>query len=159
MNAAAVNRTGTNLLPKSLPSFNSVLLYEDSKSGERAWDFYEQLTRKFEGDFDFGHLMWSFSVLGDQKTHRLAVRSAADAHLVILSLVGNAPLPPSVMDWVERWSWLVGQRNSALVTLMGDKKIAETVAETHAYLHRILGSRKIDFFPHSTSVLRMSHLE
>jgi hypothetical protein len=89
----------------------------------------------------------------------LAVKSAANAHLVILSLSGNAGLPPNVKNWVERWSWLAGDRNAALVTLTDAKKNAEATAETHGYLGQILGSRKIYFFPHSTSVLHVSHLE
>ncbi len=144
---------------KGRPSFNSVLVYEDLTSGERAWNFYEELTRRFEGDFEFSHLMWGFSVLRDPQSLVLAVRSAADAHLVILSLTGNAILPANVKNWVERWVKLASNQNSALVTL--HKAKSGTATETHSYLRRIVEPHKIDFFPHCTSgsAFRMSHPE
>jgi hypothetical protein len=37
-------------------------------------------------------------------------------------------------------------------------KVAATAA-THSYLRRRVESRKIDFFPHCTSALRLSHPE
>src|ERR1700752_881565 len=75
------------------PSFNTVLLYEDVRLGDQAWDYYEELTRKFEGDFAFRHLMWRFSVLGDPEPLRLATHSAAEAHLVIVAVSGRTELP------------------------------------------------------------------
>jgi hypothetical protein len=157
VNAVIINHA--RLARKSTRSFNSVLLYEDSNSGERAWEFYEKLSRKFQGDFEFRHLMWSFSVLRDSQTLRLAVKSAADANLIILSLSGHAGLPPSVKNWVQRWSSLARGRNAAVVSLLDDNKNADATAEMHAYLRQLLGSRKIDFFPHSPSVSCVSHLE
>ena len=157
MNGVVINHT--RLARKSTRSFNSVLLYEDSKSGERAWEFYEKLSRKFQGDFEFSHLMWSFPILRDAQTLRLAVTSAVDANLIILSLSGHAKLPSSVKNWLQRWSCLARDRNAAVVTLLDDNKNADATTRTHAYLRQLLGSRKIDFFPHSPSVSRVTHLE
>jgi hypothetical protein len=42
---------------------------------------------------------------------------------------------------------------------MDHKAKARTVALTHSYLRQVLESRKIDFFPHCTSALPMSHPE
>jgi hypothetical protein len=100
--------------------------------------------------------MWSFSMLGDPQNVQLAARSAADANLVILSCSGIIELPARVKDWIERWARFANSQNSALVTLMDHKAKA---AATHSYLRRIVESRKIDFFPHCSSALRMSHPE
>ena len=159
MNATVVSKIGGRLRTRGRPSFNTVLIYEDLNSGKRSWNFYEELTRKFEEDFEFSHLMWSFSMLADPQTLHLAARSAADANLVILSSTGATELPARVKDWVECWVRFANSQNSALVTLMDHKAKAGTVALTHSYLRQVVGSRKIDFFPHCTSALRMSHFE
>ena len=159
MNATVVNKARGRLRARGSPSFNTVLVYEDITSGERVWNFYEELTRRFDGDFEFSHLMWSFSMLGDPQTVQLAARSAADANLVILSCSGIIELPARVKDWIERWARFANSQNSALVTLMDHKARAAAAAATHSYLRPIVESRKIDFFPHCTSALRMSHPE
>ncbi|MGA7904516.1 MAG: hypothetical protein WCA06_17910 [Terrimicrobiaceae bacterium] len=161
MNTSVVDKAVGNLRQKSRPSFSTVLVYEDLTCGERAWSFYEKLTRRFEGDFQFSHLMWSFSVLGSPQTLVLAARSAADAHLVILCFTGNTTLPANVKDWVRRWARLANNQNSALVTLVDQKARSGTAIATHSYLRRILDARKIDFFPHgfSASALRISRPE
>lgn len=156
MNAEVISLARPSPRKTGAPAFSTVLLYEDSRLGERAWDFYEKLTRQFDGDFEFSHLMWSFSMLGDPRTLQLAAQSAADAHLAILSFAGKTTLPPWIKDWIERWVRLA-KRKSALVTLTDHK--AGPSATTHAYLRDILESHGIDFFPHSTSVSRLSHLE
>jgi hypothetical protein len=136
---------------KGRPPFNTVLAYEDLTAGERAWNFYGKLTLRFEGDFEFSHSMWSFSLLGDPETLLLAARSAADAHLVILSLTGNKVLPANVKDWVQNWARLGKDQGSALVTLVDHKATAGMVTATYSFLRRIIEPRKIDFFPYSTA--------
>lgn len=149
-------RTSPRKTGAGAPSFHTVLVYEDRRSGQRAWNFYEKLTRKFEGDFEFSHLMWSFPMLSDFQTSELAVRSAADAHLVILSFAGKTELPSRIRDWIERWVRLA-KREPAFVTLTDQKAGPNTT--TQAYLREILESHGIDFFPHSASVPQMGHLE
>jgi len=159
VNATVVSKARGGLRARGRPSFNTVLVYEDITSGERVWNFYEELTRRFDGDFEFSHLMWSFSMLDDPRTVQLAARSAADANLVILSCSGIIELPARVKNWIERWARFANSQNSALVTLMDHKAKAAATAATHSYLRRIVRSREIDFFPHCTSALRMSHPE
>jgi hypothetical protein len=146
---------------RNKPCFSTVLVYEDLPCGKRAWNFYEKLTHRFEEDFEFSHLMWSFSVLGSSQTLNLASRSAVDAHLVILSFIGNARLPASVKDWVKHWARIASSQSSALVTLVDPGARSVAAADTHSYLRRILETRKIDFFPHglSHSALRTSRPE
>jgi hypothetical protein len=156
VNAEAISLARISPRKTGAPSFHTVLLYEDRRSGERAWNFYEKLTRKFEGDFEFSHLMWSFSMLSDSRTSELAVRSAADAHLVILSFAGKTELPARIRDWIERWARLA-KRDPALVSLTDEKVGPNTT--TQAYLREILELHGIDFFPHNTSVSRAGHLE
>jgi hypothetical protein len=159
VNATVVCKIGGKLRTRGRPFFNTVLIYEDLNSGKRSWNFYEELTRRFEEDFEFSHLMWSFSMLAEPQTLHLAARSAADASLVILSSTGATQLPARVKNWVECWVRFANSENSALVTLMDHKAKARTVALTHSYLRQVLESRKIDFFPHCTSALPMSHPE
>jgi hypothetical protein len=143
---------------KGLPSFSTVLLYEDLNSGVRAWDFYEKLTGKFARDFEFSHLMWSFSILGESETFELAARSAADAHLLILSFAGTTHLPRTVKDWIERWV-RIARHKPALVTLTDQKATGRRATVTNSYLEKMMASHGIDFFPHGASVLRVLHLE
>ena len=128
----------------------------------RAWEIepgtFKKLTHQFDDDFDFRHLMWSFSVLGDPETLRLAADSAADAHLVILSFSGRTELPAAIKNWVARWVRLA-KHKPALVTLMDPKAKAGPRAATHAYLRERLEANGIEFFSQSTSVIRICHLE
>ena len=160
VNSPVVSKPDGGLRAKERPPFRTVLVYQDLTCGERAWSFYENLTRRFEGDFQFSHLMWSFSVLGSPQTLALAARAAADAHLVILCFPGNTGLPANVKDWVRRWAKLANNQNSALVTLDQKTRASNSVA-THSYLRRILDAHKINFFPHglSGSAFRVSRPE
>jgi hypothetical protein len=142
---------------KPLPSFNTVLLYEDLNFGHRAWDFYEKLNGKFARDFEFNHLMWSFSILRERETFELAVQSAGDAHLLILCFAGGR-LPRTVKDWIERWV-RIARHQPALVTLTDQKASSKGRPATHSYLQKILGAHGIDFFPHGASSSRVLHLE
>ena len=142
---------------KNLPLFNTVLLYEDLNFGHRAWDFYEKLNGKFARDFEFNHLMWSFSILKERETFELAVRSAAEAHLIILCFAG-AHLPRTVKDWTERWVSLA-RHKPAFVTLTDQTATGKGSAAAHSYLQKILGAHGIDFFPHGASGSRVLHLE
>jgi hypothetical protein len=105
--------------------------------------------------------MWSFSLPSNAETLLSAARSAADAHLVILSFTGNAILPVNVKDWVKRWARLANSQNSALVTLVDQKAKFSTATGMHSYLRRVLEAHKIGFFPHrvSGSPVRISHPE
>ena len=142
---------------KTLPSFNTVLLYQDLNFGHRAWDFYEKLNCKFARDFEFNHLMWSFSILSEPETFELAERSAAEAHLLVLSFAGTH-LPRAIKDWIERWV-RIAKHKPALVTLTDQRASGKAGTATHAYLEKILGSHGIDFFPHGASASRVLHLE
>ena len=116
MNVKVVPFAQMSRRKKRLPSFGTVLLYEDLKFGQRAWDFYEKLTRRFAGDFEFSHLMWSFSILREPESLELAARSAADAHLLILACSGTTRLPSTMKDWLEQWARLA-TNTPAFVTL------------------------------------------
>ncbi|HEY5770384.1 MAG TPA: hypothetical protein VIS71_11110 [Terrimicrobium sp.] len=160
VNATVPNNAACGLRIKRRPPFHAVLVYEDLTCGEHARDFYERLTRRFDGDFDFSHLMFSFSVLGTRKALQLAASSAARANLVILSFTGNTELPANVKDWVERWvSLLADSQHSAFVTLTDHQTPARTSLASHTYLRRIVEPRKIDFLPHYSSSRRRIYSE
>ncbi len=160
VNATVLSNAARSLRVKGRPSFHTVLVYKNLTCGEHAWDFYERLTRRFDGDFDFSHLMWSFSALGTRQALQLAARSAARANLVILSFTGNAELPANVKDWVERWvNLLADSQDSAFVTLTDHQTPERTSVASHTYLRRIVEPRKIDFLPHYSSARRKIYSE
>jgi len=158
MNVKVVPFAQMSRRKKRLPSFGTVLLYEDLKFGQRAWDFYEKLTRRFAGDFEFSHLMWSFSILREPESFELAARSAADAHLLILACSGTTRLPSTMKYWLEQWARLATNK-PAFVTLTNQKANARVGAAMHSYLQKILTPHGIHLFPHGGSVSRVLHLE
>ena len=95
-------------------------------------------------------------MLSDGRTRELAVRSAADAHLIILSFAGKSELPSRIKEWIERWAPLA-KRDPALVTLTDQKTGAN--ATSHTYLREIVEMHGIDFFPHSNAIPRVGHRE
>jgi hypothetical protein len=161
VNTPVVSKPDRRFRVKERPPFRTVLIYQDLTAGESALNFYEKLTRRFEEDFDFSHLMWSFSLLSDPETLLSAARSAANAHLVILSFTGNSVLPADVKDWARHWVKLGQDQRAALVTLVDHEAESGTLGASYSFLRRIIAPRKIDFFPHRAagSALRLSRPE
>jgi hypothetical protein len=89
----------------------------------------------------------AFQVLAIPELRKLAIESAAQADLVILSLHGKAGLPVDIREWIETWSKLIIGKDLALITLVDKSTMRDgTNASALVYLKRLAKRTKVDFF-------------
>src|SRR5690348_17788474 len=87
--------------PKSFPSFEVLLAYQDFSSGIRAKEFFDRLVRDHGRLFRFLCHLWKFDVLLAPELGDQAVAEAADADMIVIATHAQTELPPAVKDWVE----------------------------------------------------------
>jgi hypothetical protein len=127
--------------------FQAVVIYEDGSTGRRAKHFYDKLVHELEDECAFSLQLWSFQVLAIPELRKLAIDSAAQADVVILSLHGKAGLPVDIREWMETWSRLIIGKDLALITLVDKSTMRDgTNASALVYLKRLAKKTRVDFF-------------
>ena len=114
------------------PTLKAVIIYEDRATGIRARSFYENLVYGLKGTYDLSLDLWRFQVLSIPRIGDSAAQVAAQADVVLLSLHGNAGLPPKIREWVETWSRLVADNKPALVVLADNTSSKTNVSLAHS---------------------------
>ena len=132
------------------PKFNVAIIYEDSAAGKRAKHFCDRVIRELGDEYDFSLELWNFQVLAVPEIGNSAVKAAAQADFVILSMYGKAQLSAQTRDWIERWSGLITDSKSALVALLDQPEIrGGAVASTLDYLRKVADRKGISFYTHT----------
>ena len=133
------------------PKFKVAIIYEDGAAGKRAKHFYDRVIRELVDECDFSLEPWSFQVLAVPEIGNSAAKAAARADFVILSMHRKAQLSTQTRDWIERWSGLITDNESALVALLDQPEITRgTVASTLDYLRKVAERKGISFYTHTT---------
>jgi hypothetical protein len=112
--------------------FNVVIIYEDIAVGKRAKRFYDRVIRELVHECNFRLKLWNFQVLGIPEIRSSAVKAAAQADFVILSMYRKAQLSAQTRDWIERWLWLITDNKSALVALLDKPEMKRGIGRIHA---------------------------
>jgi len=130
--------------------FNVAIIYEDGAAGKRAKHFYDRVIRGLVDECDFSLELWSFQVLAVPEIGNSAAKAAAQADFVLLSMHRKAQLSNQTRDWIERWSGLITDNESALVALLDQPEIRRgTVASTLDYLRKVADRKGISFYTHT----------
>jgi len=127
-------------------NINVVVAFEDTAAGEHADGFYEHLTRKLGGEFEFTRYQWSFALLQDESVRDVAAHDATMADIVIIATHGETELPEQVDAWFQGW---VGRNASpmALVALFDrPSPCPETREDIRSALARVAQMGGMDFF-------------
>jgi len=133
--------------PDDKSQLKAVAIYEDGSTGRRAKRFYDKLILELADQCDFSLQLWSFQVLAIPELRKLAIDSAAQADVVILSLHGKAGLPADIREWIETWSKLIIGKDLALIALVEKSTTRDgTNASALPYLKRLAKRTKVDFF-------------
>jgi hypothetical protein len=111
--------------------FNVVIIYEDIAVGKRAKHFYDRVIRELVHECDFRLKLWNFQVLAVPEIRNSAVKAAAQADFVILSMYRKAQLSAQTRDWIERWLGLITDNKSALVELLDKPEMKRGIGRIH----------------------------
>jgi hypothetical protein len=133
------------------PQLNVVIIYEDIAAGKRAKHFYDRVIREFVDECNFSLELWNFQMLAVPEIGNSAAKAAAQADFVILSIHRKAQLSVQTRDWIERWSGLITDSESALVALLDQPGMKRgTAASTLDYLRKVADRKGISFYTHAT---------
>jgi len=127
-------------------NINVVIAFEDAAAGKHAESFYEHLSKKLHGEFEFTRYQWSFSLLEDESVRDVAAHDAAMADIVIIATHGDEELPERVDAWFQAW---VGRNAGpmALVALFDrHPECPETREDLRSALARLAQTGGMDFF-------------
>ena len=83
------------------PKFNVVIVYQDIAAGKRAMNFYDRVIRELVR-IDFRLELWNFQVLAVPEIGNSAVKVAAQADFVVLSIYRKAQLSAQTRDWIRK---------------------------------------------------------
>jgi hypothetical protein len=90
----------------------------------------------------------NFQVLAAPEIGNSAAKAAAHADSVGLSMYRNAQLSVQTGDWIERWSGLITDTKSALVSLPDQPGMKRgSAASTLDYLRKVTDWKGISFTP------------
>jgi hypothetical protein len=128
------------------PTSSVVIIYQDRDTGRRAKCFYDKMTHELDEECDFSLELWNFEMLTIPEMRDSSAQAAAQADFLVLSFHGNAELPAQTRYWIERWSRLSANGNTALVALVEKPKTGRgTAVSTLSYLRSVAAIKGIDF--------------
>jgi hypothetical protein len=97
-------------------------------------------------EVEISRVFWSFALLRHEHLREYAVKEAARAEMIVVSLRAGSDLPAHVKSWLESLPIRAEAGQAALVVLIGHK--SGTWAERHsqiAHLREIAERRGLDF--------------
>lgn len=86
-----------------------VLACADSATRQRALRVHDRLVDELGEEYLLGFTWWPFTLLKSPSRFEHAVRTAADADLIIVAAASGASLPKAVESWIA--AWRVAKRN------------------------------------------------
>lgn len=120
--------------PESTP-FNVVVIYDHAESACRAMTLVDGLATEFSGDLEVHREIWRFDILEFPALRDAAFQNAAEADLLIVASDGNFDLPPTLKDFLERWSVTTLPGATALAAVLPQRTVPSPV---HPLLCRYL---------------------
>jgi hypothetical protein len=143
-----VARKNDARLPKCL-----VVIYEDPVIRERAVRFCERVVEEQKSpDLDMD--WWSFPLLSNPSLAHDAVGKAAHADVVVFAMDAVGDLPEEVKLWIEKWLNKRGEREGALVGLLGRQEGVEIASFREIYLRHTARRAGMDYLSHAAPTLR-----
>ena len=127
-------------------NLNVVIAFEDVSAGKHAQRFYEYLSERLGGEFEFTRYQWNFSLLKDANVREVAARDAATADIIIVATHGDHDLPDHFKSWIQLW---LGKNANpmALVALFDRPNSCEiTRALIRSYLNDVARVGGMEFF-------------
>jgi hypothetical protein len=127
-------------------NWSVAVVYEDAGMREGAVTFCDHLVARFwtECELDVG--WWSFAHLQEPGSAKEAQQKAAKADMIVFATCAEGEIPLEVRAWVEAWLGRRGEREGALVGLLGRgvNQVGE-MAGKHVYLRNVAHRGGMDY--------------
>jgi len=146
MQSIASLTRASHIKPKSAPSFEVLLAYQDFSSGIRAKEFFDRLVRDHGRLFRFLCHLWKFDVLLAPELGDQAVAEAADADMIVIATHAQTELPPAVKDWVELWLRQTRTPGALVALLDGVQPSVGSPFAVPTYLREVAERARMKFF-------------
>jgi hypothetical protein len=141
----------TDLSPRSKPSLQILIIYEDYLTGNCALRTCDRLLQRFRRNTDCHTTSWKFELLRLPKLKKMAADEAVAADMIVVSAHAHSELPIEVKDWMDLWLPSKQTSGSALVALLHCSELqlqATCELPTETYLRKCASCAKLDYFCH-----------
>jgi hypothetical protein len=129
------------------PVFKLFIACEDNAAFFQARKVEDQVKVLCGEEIKTSRVFWSFSLLRHPRLRQHAVREAAEAQLIIVSVTSNQHLPSSVKALIESLPACSYRGQAALVALVGHEEgPLQEPPPNVPYLRRVADQRGLDFF-------------
>lgn len=131
----------------SEPVFKLFIACEDNAAFFQARKVEDQVKVLCGEEIKISRVFWSFSLLRHSRLRKHAIREAAEAQLIIVSVSSDQQLPPSVKALLESLPACSYRGQGALVALVGHEEgVLREPPPNIPYLRQIADKRGLDFF-------------
>lgn len=139
------NREKTNRTVSGMRrTWSIVVVYGSAVDRAQAVKVCDHLVERFWAQCEFAVEWWG--MIENPELATAAVEKAAQADLLIFAA---QELPVSILEWVESWLKLRGERDGALINLLrGDE-----AAESHVYLRHAAHRGGMDYLTHEPETI------
>jgi hypothetical protein len=129
-------------------ALNVVVLYEDPLTWEWTKELWERLANLI-GTGDVHRSIWRIGDLASPEVFAEAVRAAATAQVLVISLRDAGMLPPPFCEWVEAWVPHRLASGGAMVALIGVQPRPDAASgQAYSLLESVARRAGLDFLPH-----------
>lgn len=147
MRFQSMSRCDANLLTDEIPQVQVTGLYEDLEAGIRAKVLIEcvhagmNLPVRFKLDF------WRFDWLRERSLRDIALSTARNSALVIVSATRARLLPHQMERWISAWAQDEDSQPSAMIVLLPKRRDGQARCQLlHERLRRAAQQKHADFF-------------
>lgn len=127
--------------------FHVLVAYDELASGIQARDLCDRLAQSFKPSRPWTFSFWSLAALGFPLLAREAADEAAQAHLLIVAVNGEAILPPHLKSWISRSARRVRAHAGALVAQFhGILPMNYELSPAYTCLKHIADDAAVEFF-------------
>ncbi len=129
-----------------------VIIYNDMHAAVRAAHMLERLGRKFRGKMEPRLQPIQLEQLHDPGCYDHALKNAASADMIIVSISGSGGLPAALKQWVQDCTAQKREGDAAVVALLGSTEQVDAPDSARLqYLRNAARASGLDFFAPRTA--------
>lgn len=129
---------------KGVPSFRTVILYEDVATGVKAKHVADYVINNLGSAYSIAAALWNIALIKIGLLSSLVADQAAEADIVIISLQDGRGMTSSLRIWINQWITRRKGAHSALIMLFEETNPATDFAKRH--LQNAARRAGMDFF-------------
>ena len=127
--------------------FEALIAYEDFAADLGARRFLDHVVQQIGAGLDLSVTFWRLDLLNEPAIYAQAVRKAAAADVVLLSLRGDRALSSAAKEWLAAWLVRRGEQGIGLCVLLDQaKRQTPTANDTLTYLKQATRRHSADLF-------------